>query len=59
MVKKKTMMCIRLAMLITNLLFFFSKPTPTPISTPVPMVAEEDDLKEENRLGSAWSSHKY
>ena len=37
----------------------FVKPTPTPISTPVPMVAEEDDLKEENRLGSAWSSHKY
>ena len=62
--KKKMMMLLRLAMcgifLTTNFLFVFSKPTPTPISTPVPMVAEKVDLENgENRLGSARSSHKF
>ena len=62
--KKKIMMLLRLAMcgifLTTNFLFVFSKPTPTPILTPVPMVAEKVDLENgENRLGSARSSHKF
>ena len=34
----------------TNFLFVFPKPTPTPILTPVPMVAEKVDYEEENNV---------